>query len=183
MSRAAALQRPTTMALSTARAAAMHRMRPGKTITAARRAFAAKTRLAVLRTGDALLGYGGIADAVFRREEGDADLALVAVAADDAPGTLFDGVSDESLMSAADAVLEGYGEDVVRRRRVRWKNARGRGDGPGRRVREGVAQTEGGGGILSPVNVQVITPVCFLPLEVVESATAPPPCRARSCHA
>ena len=34
-----------------------------------------------LRTGDALLGYGGIADAVFRREEGDADLALVAVAA------------------------------------------------------------------------------------------------------
>ena len=105
--------RPTTMALSTARAAAMHRMRPGKTITAARRAFAAKTRLAVLRTGDALLGYGGIADALFRREEGDADLALVAVAADDAPGTLFDGVSDESLMSAADAVLEGYGEDVA----------------------------------------------------------------------
>ena len=101
------------MALSTARAAAVHRMRPGKTITAARRAFAAKTRLAVLRTGDALLGYGGIADAVFRREEGDADLALVAVAADDAPGTLFDGVSDESLMSAADAVLEGYGEDVA----------------------------------------------------------------------
>ena len=121
MSRAAALRvpmrtfgtRPTTMALSTARAAAMHRMRPGKTITAARRAFAAKTRLAVLRTGDALLGYGGIADALFRREEGDADLALVAVAADDAPGTLFDGVSDESLMSAADAVLEGYGEDVA----------------------------------------------------------------------
>ena len=121
MSRAAALRvpmrtfgtRPTTMALSTARAAAMHRMRPGKTITAARRAFAAKTRIAVLRTGDALLGYGGIADALFRREEGDADLALVAVAADDAPGTLFDGVSDESLMSAADAVLEGYGEDVA----------------------------------------------------------------------
>ena len=121
MSRAAALRvpmrtfgtRPTTMALSTARAAAMHRMRPGKTITAARRAFAAKTRLAVLRTGDALLGYGGIADALFRGEEGDVDLALVAVAADDAPGTLFDGVSDESLMSAADAVLEGYGEDVA----------------------------------------------------------------------
>ena len=105
--------RPTTMALSTARAAAMHRMRPGKTITAARRAFAAKTRLAVLRTGDALLGYGGIADALFRGEEGDVDLALVAVAADDAPGTLFDGVSDDSLMAAADAVLEGYGEDVA----------------------------------------------------------------------
>ncbi|KAH8060370.1 hypothetical protein JL721_9132 [Aureococcus anophagefferens] len=98
---------------ATARAAAMHRMRPGKTITAARRAFAAKARIAVLRTGDALLGYGGIADALFRGADGDVDLALVAVAADDSPGTLFDGVSDDSLMAAADAVLEGYGEDVA----------------------------------------------------------------------
>ena len=77
---------------------------------AARRTFA--TRLAVLRTGDALLGYGGLTiDTLFDRE--DPQLVLVSVEADDSPDTLFDGLSDDSLMAAADAVLEGYGADLA----------------------------------------------------------------------
>ena len=85
-------------------------MRPG---AAAARRTIATTRLAVLRTGDALLGYGGLTQALWRNKEDGSQLVLVAVEADDSPDTLFDGLSDASLMAAADAVLEGYGEDVA----------------------------------------------------------------------
>ena len=85
-------------------------MHPGA--AAACRAFA--TRLAVLRTGDALLGYGGLTQALLRNKEDGSQLVLVAVEADDSPDTLFDGLSDDSLMAAADAVLEGYGADLAR---------------------------------------------------------------------
>ena len=84
-------------------------MHPGA--AAACRAFA--TRLAVLRTGDALLGYGGLTQALLRKKADGSQLVLVAVEADDSPDTLFDGLSDDSLMAAADAVLEGYGADLA----------------------------------------------------------------------
>ena len=85
-------------------------MRPG---AAAARRTIATTRLAVLRTGDALLGYGGLTQALWRNKEDGSQLVLVAVEADDSPDTLFDGLSDDSLMAAADAVLEGYGADLA----------------------------------------------------------------------
>lgn len=101
--------RTTTMAASRVAQRLSNPMHPGA--AAACRAFA--TRLAVLRTGDALLGYGGLTQALLRRKEDGSQLVLVAVEADDSPDTLFDGLSDDSLMAAADAVLEGYGADLA----------------------------------------------------------------------
>ena len=79
----------TPMALSRA---ARVPMRPG---AAAARRTIATTRLAVLRTGDALLGYGGLTQALWRNKEDGSQLVLVAVEADDSPDTLFDGLSDD----------------------------------------------------------------------------------------
>ena len=50
---------------------------------------------------------------MWRNKEDGSQLVLVAVEADDSPDTLFDGLSDDSLMAAADAVLEGYGADLA----------------------------------------------------------------------
>ena len=77
-------------------------MHPGA--AAACRAFA--TRLAVLRTGDALLGYGGLTQALLRKKEDGSQLVLVAVEADDSPDTLFDGLSDDlSLIHISEPTL------------------------------------------------------------------------------